>query len=94
MSDVMNIGPCADTGPSVVRVVYFNGTIATLVGTGVAGLGPDTGPGTAVALSAPRAVVSDGSGGLIVTDTSNGCLRRWFPGNASVVTFAGKVSAG
>lgn len=91
---VINItGHCtsADFVFSVVRVVYFNGSIFTLVGNGSVGVGPDSGPGTSILLRASRGIVSDGNAGFVVADTLNGCLRSWFAANSSVATLAGKV---
>lgn len=81
----------ADSVANVIRQVFYNGTIITILGNGTAGLGSDTGLGTSIMLNAPRAVASDGAGGIVVGDTSNACVRSWFANNASVSTLAGKV---
>jgi trimeric autotransporter adhesin len=51
------------------------GDIYTVAGTGTAGFAGDGGKATAAELSGPQAVAVDGSGNLIISDTSNERIR-------------------
>lgn len=66
----------ADTGNSVIRVVYSDATIDTFAGVGVPGYGGDGGLATQALLNQPRGVSVDGTGGLYIADTNNACVRR------------------
>jgi len=61
----------ADTGTARVRQVAPNGTIATLAGTGVAGLGVVGGAAATAALSGPAGVTMDASGDVVIADANN-----------------------
>ena len=47
--------------------------ISTFAGTGTPGFGGDTGLATSALLNQPRGVSVDGTGGLYIADTANGC---------------------
>lgn len=66
----------ATAGDHRVRVIDRTGTITTVMGTGQAALGPDTGPAAACALDAPGFLAVDGNGTLHISDTGNGRIRR------------------
>lgn len=83
--------PAVDFTANVVRRVFLNGTIFTVLGNGTAGYSGDNGPGTAATIRTPRAVVSDGAAGFLVADTGNFCVRRWFAANGTVASVMGKV---
>lgn len=52
--------------------------ISTFAGTGSPGFGGDAGPATLASLNQPRGVSVDGTGGLYIADTANGCSEFWF----------------
>jgi hypothetical protein len=62
---------------STVRRIQ-DGVITTVAGTGAPGSGGDeAAPGTSVALGTIAGLAPDGSGGLLVLDSSNGRIRAW-----------------
>ena len=61
----------AETGAHRIRQVSADGRIRTIVGTGVAGEGPELLPATQTQLRAPRGVCLDRLGNLYVVDTLN-----------------------
>lgn len=72
-----------DQGGDTVRKVDVTGTVTTIAGTGeIAGSADGTGAGAQ--FNGPMAVVSDGSGNLVVADTGNAELRA--VSSAGVVT--------
>ena len=98
----------ADTLNNRIRAVYLagtrvNGSIATVVGTGLAADGGDGGPAIKASLDQPRGLAVDGRGRLLIADTFNHRLRRFEPtfdpvtgaiSGGLVVTVAGSGSAG
>lgn len=64
-----------DTKNHRVRLVARNGTISTIVGTGIPGFAGDGGPASAAQLTEPHDVVFDRRGRLVVSDTENHVLR-------------------
>jgi uncharacterized protein (TIGR03437 family) len=75
-----------ETGAHRIREVAADGRIRTIVGTGVAGMGPESLPPTQTQLRAPRGVCLDRAGNLYVVDTANHRVLRVPP--AGVVTTA------
>jgi hypothetical protein len=62
----------ADTGNQTVRVVNASGNIGTVAGTlGSSGSGTVPGLATALLLTSPSAVVSNGAGSLVILDSGN-----------------------
>jgi hypothetical protein len=66
----------ADSGNSRVRVLLPNGTIATAVGTGVAGYSGDGGPALGAKLHGENGLAFDSSGNLLIADTQNSAIRK------------------
>lgn len=66
----------ADTGNHVIRHVDPAGVIRTVAGTGRPGDDGEGLPATASRLRAPRAVVQDGDGRVVVADTGNHRVRE------------------
>ena len=81
----------ADTGNSLLRVVYANGSVVTLAGGGAAGF--VDGQGTAARFSGPQAVAVDAQGNVYIADTANNAVRVVTPSSA-VTTLAGNGTAG
>jgi hypothetical protein len=83
----------ADTDNHRVRRVTPDGMIATVAGTGTAGLGGDGGPATGALLNAPTGVATTGDGGYLIADWGNQRVRR--VSSAGVIaTVAGSGTAG
>ena len=59
-----------------IRKITSTGIISTVAGNGVFGLSGDGGPATSARLAAPRGIVLDGSGNLLIADTGNSRIRR------------------
>jgi cysteine-rich repeat protein len=58
------------------RVDLTAGTIATIAGTGLVGMGGDGGPATAAMLFWPQAVAVDQAGNVAIADRNNNRIRR------------------
>ena len=73
-----------------VREVYAaSGVIATIAGTGVAGVSGDGGAATAARLDLPTALAVDAVGDVYVADTNNHRVRRIAAGTGTITTVAG-----
>jgi uncharacterized protein (TIGR03437 family) len=70
-----NIVIC-DTGNNVIRRIDTNGTIETIVGTGVTGYGGEGGPATGALIHTPYSPVYDPAGNLYFLDSNNFRIRR------------------
>ena len=77
----------ADNSNNRVRKVDSSGTITTVVGGGISGLG-DGGPATAAQLNQPVGVAVDGSGNLYIADAGNSRVRK-VDGSGTITTVAG-----
>lgn len=78
----------ADVGNQRIRPVFGGGTIATVVGTGTAGLSGDGGPATAAAINSPHNVAVTADSAFLIADTSNQRFRR-VTADGTISTFAG-----
>ncbi|MDE3165230.1 MAG: hypothetical protein KGN36_05440, partial [Acidobacteriota bacterium] len=78
----------ADTANQRIRRIAVDGTIATVVGTGVAGFAVEYGNPAGAQFSFPRGVAVTPSGGILIADTSNNRVRRYDPGG-NIYTYAG-----
>ncbi len=76
-----------------VRIVFPNGVITTVAGTGVAGYSGDSGPATGAQLNSPQGVAVDSAGNLYIADSGNQRIRR-VSANGTIATAAGTGSAG
>jgi sugar lactone lactonase YvrE len=88
----VSIGPggalyIADSGNNRIRVI-MDGTIATIVGNGNAGLFGDGGPALKAALHVPQSVVVDSNYNLYIADTLNHTVRRVTP-DGTIDSFTG-----
>jgi adhesin/invasin len=77
----------SDSGNNRIRKV-LNGTIVTLVGTGVAGFGGDNGPAVSAQINQPRAIIFDSSGNMYIADSGNNRVRKVTPSGV-ITTVAG-----
>jgi sugar lactone lactonase YvrE len=64
------------TAARIFRAAVGTGTPTRIAGTGVEGYSGDGGPATAAQISAPHGLALTGDGGLLVSDTGNGRVRR------------------
>ena len=80
----------ADWGGSRIRKVT-NGTITTVAGGGLSGLG-DNGPATSAQLSVPAGVAVDSAGNLYIADEDNCRIRK--VSNGVITTVAGSGTVG
>ncbi|TPW09634.1 MAG: serine/threonine protein kinase, partial [bacterium] len=65
----------ADSGNNRIRRVAPDGTITTIVGTGLRGFGGDGGPALEAELDYPSALAFDAAGDLWIADTYNNRVR-------------------
>ncbi|MBK8313867.1 MAG: hypothetical protein IPL01_07490 [Acidobacteria bacterium] len=67
----------ADRGNHRIRkITNSNGTISTLIGTGVSGFSGDGGSPTAASLLFPTSAVADINGNIVVADNNNNRIRK------------------
>jgi uncharacterized protein (TIGR03437 family) len=83
----------ADTNNQRIRQVAADGRIHYLVGTGVAGVGPEGLPPAETALDGPRGVCTGRGGALFVVDTANHRVLQAAP-QPLVITAAGNGAPG
>jgi sugar lactone lactonase YvrE len=74
-------------------VIWAQGTISTLAGTGVTGFGGDNGPATSALLAGPSGVAFDAAGNTYIADTANFRIRRVSPLGV-ITTYAGSGVSG
>jgi sugar lactone lactonase YvrE len=84
----------ADTVNNRVRVIAPSGVISTFAGNGTAGFAGDGATAVNAELNAPRGVVVDGSGNVLITDTGNNRVRRVDHATGVITTIAGNGTAG
>ena len=82
----------ADTGNHRVRKVSPVGAIATVAGTGEAGLSGDGGPAIVARLDSPAGVAALPDGGFLIADSGNDRIRRVAP-DGTIDTVAGGGTA-
>ena len=82
-----------DTGRNRIRHVV-EGSIATFVGTGVAGFAGDGSAATAAQLNTPSDATYDSAGNLFIADTGNNRIRRVDAITGVITTVAGNGAAG
>ena len=78
----------ADSNNHRVRKVAPDGTISTIVGTGVVGNSGDSGPALAAQMIAPNGVAVDQAGNLYVSDFDANVVRKVTP-SGTITTIAG-----
>ncbi|MFJ4908601.1 RICIN domain-containing protein [Streptomyces sp. NPDC093249] len=83
----------SDSNNHRIRKVTPDGTITTVVGTGVAGFGGDGGPAASAQLNLPVALVVDSTGALLLSDYRNNRVRKVTP-DGTIATVAGTGVAG
>lgn len=84
----------AESGNHLIRRLDPQGTLTTVVGTGIQGFSGDAGPATQAQLDSPQAVALDPAGDLFVADTHNQRIRRVDALTQTITTIAGTGVAG
>lgn len=64
-----------DSGNDVIRVVEPGGSIRTLAGTGIRGLGGDGGPAASASLNSPQGLYVSAAGSIYFSDEHNHAIR-------------------
>ena len=82
----------ADSMSARIRKVTPDGTISTVVGTGVEGFGGDGGPGTSAKIRNPKGLEVGPDGALYISDGLNHRVRRLDP-DGTITTVAGNGAA-
>jgi DNA-binding beta-propeller fold protein YncE len=77
-----------------LRVVDREGRIRTVVGTGQKGATGDGGAAIAATLNGPKHLCLDHDGAVIIADTENHIIRKYFPKDGKIVRLAGKGTRG
>ncbi|HEY1220801.1 MAG TPA: hypothetical protein VGF03_17800 [Bryobacteraceae bacterium] len=72
-----------------VRKVTPAGIIATVAGTGIAGLGGDGGPAIAAQIDFPAGLAVDRTGALLIADSGNNRVRKVLPGGVMSTVLGG-----
>ncbi len=84
----------ADYAAHVVRRIDADGTISTVIGTGMPGPAGESGSATESTLFHPHEIRFDRDGKLLVADTENNRIRRYDPKTKRLSNFAGTGEAG
>ncbi|MCA1683547.1 MAG: right-handed parallel beta-helix repeat-containing protein, partial [Actinobacteria bacterium] len=84
----------ADSADNRIRKVAPDGTISTVVGTGVAGFSGDGGAATLARLNNPQGVNLAPNGDLLIADTGNNRVRRVAVATGKISTVAGNGAFG
>ena len=79
----------ADTLNNRIRAVALDGTITTIVGTGVSGFTADGALGIDTMIKVPKGLAIGTDGSLYFSDTGNNRVRRWEPVTGIVTTLVG-----
>lgn len=79
----------ADRDNHRIRKVDGHGVITTIAGNGKGGFSGDGGPGSQASINLPLAIVVDGEGNVVFTDSANQRVRRIDHGTGVITTIAG-----
>ena len=82
------------TNARIRRVDAQTGIITTVAGTGVLGFNGDNQPATSAQLNFPSSIAVDGTGNLVIADSSNNRIRRVDVRTGIITTMAGTGVAG
>ncbi len=77
-----------------LRVVDPAGKIRTVIGTGKAGASGDGGPARQATLNGPKHLCIDQEDNVIIADTANHLIRKYFPREGKIVRLAGTAKKG
>jgi DNA-binding beta-propeller fold protein YncE len=77
-----------------LRVVDSKGKIRTVVGTGKQGASGDGGDGREAMLNGPKHLCIDAEGNVLIADTENHLIRKYFPATGKIIRVAGTGKKG
>lgn len=83
-----------ERGGNALRVVEPDGTMRTVVGTGKKGMAGDGGPGVEAEMNGPKHAWADLEDNILISDTENHLIRRYFPATGKIERVAGTGKAG
>lgn len=83
-----------ERGGHAVRVVDVDGTIKTVVGTGEKGNSGDGGDARQATLNGPKHLCFDLDGNVLIADTENHVIRKYFPRENRIIRIAGTGKKG
>ena len=78
-----------ERGGHALRMVNPDGTIYTVAGTGQKGFSGDGGEARLAQLSGPKHLCFDLEGNVIIADTDNHVIRKYFPATGKIIRVAG-----
>jgi sugar lactone lactonase YvrE len=83
-----------ERGGHALRVVETDGTIRTVAGTGTAGYSGDGGPAREAQLNGPKFLCVDKAGDLLIADTENHVIRKFFVQSGRIERLCGTGKKG
>ncbi len=83
-----------ERGGHALRMVNLDGSIYTVAGTGQKGYSGDGGEARLAQLSGPKHLCFDLDGNVIIADTDNHVIRKYFPATGKIIRVAGTGKMG
>jgi sugar lactone lactonase YvrE len=83
-----------ERGGHALRVVDSNGRIRTVAGTGEAGYSGDDGPALRAQLNGPKHLCVDAEDNVLIADTENHVIRKYWPRTGRITHVAGTGKEG
>lgn len=83
-----------ERGGHALRVVDPQGKIRTVVGTGQKGASGDGGPALQATMNGPKHLCVDRDGGVLIADTENHIVRKYWPADGRITRVAGSGKKG
>lgn len=83
-----------ERGGHALRVVDSQGKIRTVVGTGQKGASGDGGPALQATMNGPKHLCVDRDGGVLIADTENHIIRKYWPADGRITRVAGSGKKG
>jgi DNA-binding beta-propeller fold protein YncE len=83
-----------ERGGHALRVVDASGKIRTVVGTGQKGNSGDDGPALQATMNGPKHLCIDRDGGVLIADTENHIVRKYWPQDGRITRIAGSGKRG
>lgn len=83
-----------ERGGHALRVVDSQGKIRTVVGTGQKGASGDGGPALQAMMNGPKHLCVDRDGGVLIADTENHIIRKYWPADGRITRVAGSGKKG
>lgn len=83
-----------ERGGHALRVVDSSGRIRTIVGTGQKGNSGDDGPALQATMNGPKHLCVDRDGGVLIADTENHVVRKYWPQDGRITRVAGNGKRG